>query len=447
MKLSLENKKILVIGLASSGLAAIKLMHHFGANDITLTERKEIKDFEGLEKLGVKFVKQSDEVFNEHYDLVIKNPGVPPVSPFLKTLKDNGALIITEMELAYHFIKPQHLFAITGSNGKTTATTILYKLLKGQYGDKALVGGNIGTPFCDLVMQHHLYEECGYYIALEISNAQLVDIVDFKANYATITNLSPDHIDFMGGLDNYYLSKTRIYENMRKGDLFLINKDDELLAKYLKRVPLHSDYLTFSTLNDDADIYWKDEYLYLNDEVILAKNDVKVPGRHNLENIMIACTMAYKAKVDKDVIEEVISSFKGVEHRIEFVRELDGVRYYNDSKGTNTDATITALKAFDKNVILLVGGYEKGLSMDELKKYLKPVKAVIGFGDSGDRIAHELFNEQAIVCHDLEEAMKEVNKIKKNGDIVLLSPTTSSFDQYSCFEERGDHFKKIVNNL
>ena len=447
MKLSLENKKILVIGLASSGLAAIKLMHHFGANDITLTERKEIKDCEELEKLGVKFVKQSDEVFNEHYDLVIKNPGVPPVSPFLKILKDNGALIITEMELAYHFIKPQHLFAITGSNGKTTTTTILYKLLKGQYGDKALVGGNIGTPFCDLVMQYHLYEESGYYIALEISNAQLVDIIDFKANYATITNLSPDHIDFMGGLDNYYLSKTRIYENMRKGDLFLINKDDELLAKYLKRIPLHSDYLTFSTLNDDADIYWKDEYLYLNDEVILAKNDVKVPGRHNLENIMIACTMAYKAKVDKNVIEEVISSFKGVEHRIEFVRELDGVRYYNDSKGTNTDATITALKAFDKNVILLVGGYEKGLSMDELKKYLKPVKAVIGFGDSGDRIAHELFNEQAIVCHDLEEAMKEVNKIKKSGDIVLLSPTTSSFDQYSCFEERGDHFKKIVNNL
>ena len=447
MKLSLENKKILVIGLASSGLAAIKLMHHFGANDITLTERKEIKDCEELEKLGVKFVKQSDEVFNEHYDLVIKNPGVPPVSPFLKILKDNGALIITEMELAYHFIKPQHLFAITGSNGKTTTTTILYKLLKGQYGDKALVGGNIGTPFCDLVMQYHLYEESGYYIALEISNAQLVDIIDFKANYATITNLSPDHIDFMGGLDNYYLSKTRIYENMRKGDLFLINKDDELLAKYLKRIPLHSDYLTFSTLNDDADIYWKDEYLYLNDEVILAKNDVKVPGRHNLENIMIACTMAYKAKVDKNVIEEVISSFKGVEHRIEFVRELDGVRYYNDSKVTNTDATITALKAFDKNVILLVGGYEKGLSMDELKKYLKPVKAVIGFGDSGDRIAHELFNEQAIVCHDLEEAMKEVNKIKKSGDIVLLSPTTSSFDQYSCFEERGDHFKKIVNNL
>ena len=447
MKLSLENKKILVIGLASSGLAAIKLMHHFGANDITLTERKEIKDCEELEKLGVKFVKQNDEVFNEHYDLVIKNPGVPPVSPFLKILKDNGALIITEMELAYHFIKPQHLFAITGSNGKTTTTTILYKLLKGQYGDKALVGGNIGTPFCDLVMQYHLYEESGYYIALEISNAQLVDIIDFKANYATITNLSPDHIDFMGGLDNYYLSKTRIYENMRKGDLFLINKDDELLAKYLKRIPLHSDYLTFSTLNDDADIYWKDEYLYLNDEVILAKNDVKVPGRHNLENIMIACTMAYKAKVDKNVIEEVISSFKGVEHRIEFVRELDGVRYYNDSKGTNTDATITALKAVDKNVILLVGGYEKGLSMDELKKYLKPVKAVIGFGDSGDRIAHELFNEQAIVCHDLEEAMKEVNKIKKSGDIVLLSPTTSSFDQYSCFEERGDHFKKIVNNL
>jgi UDP-N-acetylmuramoylalanine--D-glutamate ligase len=168
---------------------------------------------------------------------------------------------------------------------------------------------------------------------------------------------------------------------------------------------------------------------------------------HNLQNIMIAVSACRAIGIPSDLIREVIYDFKGVEHRIEFVRELNGVKYYNDSKGTNTDATITALKAFDKGVILLVGGFEKGLSMDEMKKYLGCVKQVIGFGASGHRIATDLVGEKAIVVTTLDEAVNEAVKCSESGDIILLSPTTSSFDQYSCFEERGEHFKRIVNSL
>ena len=170
-------------------------------------------------------------------------------------------------------------------------------------------------------------------------------------------------------------------------------------------------------------------------------------GRHNLQNVIIAVAAAKALGIGSDVISAAVSSFKGVEHRIEFVREINGVKYYNDSKGTNTDATVTALKSFDKGVILLLGGFEKGLAMDDVKRHLGCVKKVIGFGACGPRLVKELVGDDGIVVTTLDEAVAEANKIAKSGDTVLLSPTTSSFDQYTCFEERGEHFKRIVNSL
>ncbi len=187
--------------------------------------------------------------------------------------------------------------------------------------------------------------------------------------------------------------------------------------------------------------------MVINGEKVLELDRITLPGMHNKQNIIIAVSAAMKMGVTKEQAQEVIYSFKGVEHRIEFTRELDGVKYYNDSKGTNTDATITALKSFDKGVILLVGGFEKGLSMDEMKKHLGCVKKVIGFGASGPRIAHDLAGDNAIVVNNLEEAVHAAKDIAVPGDIVLLSPTTSSFDQYPNFEERGKHFKRIVAAL
>jgi len=221
-----RNKKILVIGLARSGLAAIKLLHAIGVEDITLTEQKEVKEREWLESIGVTILPQSDEVFSRPYDIVIKNPGVPPISPFIRKFRDRGIPVITEIELAFCTAKPQHYIGITGTNGKTTTTTLVYEMLKKAFGDKAHVGGNIGIPLSEVVLENNLLNEEGHYISLELSNMQLIESVELRPEIATIVNLTPDHVDFMGGLDNYYYSKTRIYKNMSGSDMFILNADD-----------------------------------------------------------------------------------------------------------------------------------------------------------------------------------------------------------------------------
>ena len=442
-----RNKKVLVIGLARSGMAAIKVLHQLGAQ-IYLSERKppsenEIKE---LEEMGVTIYDQDMSVFEKDYDLVIKNPGVPPVSPIVKRLNERNIRIITEIELAFDVSASQHYIAITGTNGKTTTTTIVYELLKKAFKEKALVGGNIGTPLCELVLDHDLMHQEGYYISLEISNHQLVDIDRFRPQIATIINLTPDHLETMGSLDAYYKSKTEVYRNMREDDVFIVNGDDATLKDYLLRYPPACKTVDISLENKDGYSYIEDGFMYVDHEKVLPLDKIHLVGKHNRQNIIIAITAAKLLGISNEDIIETIDSFKGVEHRIEYVRTLDGVSYYNDSKGTNTDATITALDSFEKGVILLVGGYEKGLDMSEMRKHLACVKQIIGFGASGKRIASDLWQEPIIVS-DLVQAVNEAKKIAQSGDIVLLSPTTSSFDQYSGYEERGRHFKSIVNAL
>ena len=441
------NKKVLVIGLARSGMAAIRVLHKLGAQ-ICLSERREVspQDKEILSNMGVTVYGQEMDVFEKDYDLVIKNPGVPPVSPIVKRLEERNIKIITEIELAFDVSKPQHYIAITGTNGKTTTTTLVYELLKTAFGEKALVGGNIGTPLCELVLEHDLMEKEGFYISLEISNHQLVDIDRFRPQIATIINLTPDHLETMGSLDAYYRSKTEVYRNMRDDDVFIVNADDATLKEYLEKNPPKCRSATISLNRDDTYSFIKDGYMFVNGEKVLPIDRIHLVGRHNRQNIIIAITIARLLGISADDITRTIDSFSGVEHRIEYVRTLNGITYYNDSKGTNTDATITALDSFEGGVILLVGGYEKGLDMSEMRKHLGCVKKIIGFGAAGKRIAGDLVDDPIIVT-DLVEAVNEAGKIAVSGDIVLLSPTTSSFDQYSGYEERGRHFKNIVNSL
>ena len=440
-------KKVLVIGLARSGMAAIKVLHKLGA-DIVLSERKpaeELKELATLKELGVTIVDQSMEVFDKDYDLCVKNPGVPYRSPFMEALAQHGVPVITEIELAFQVAKPQHYIAITGTNGKTTTTTLVYEILNAAFPGKAHLCGNIGIPLCEIVMEEGLMEESDHYIALEISNYQLVNIDRFRPDVATIINLTPDHVDFMGSLEAYYKSKTEVYRNMKPEDTFILNADDPVLAEYVEKYPVPATVKSFSLDNTDTDNYVKDGQLCVGDEPVLPLTSIRLPGKHNLQNVMIAVSVAKVLGIANETIKEVVEGFTGVEHRIEFVRELDGVRYYNDSKGTNTDAT--ALKAFDKGVILLLGGFEKGLPMDDVKAHLGCVKKVIGFGACGPRLVADTVGEDGIVVTTLDEAVEEAVKIAEPGDTVLLSPTTSSFDQYTCFEERGDHFKKLVNEL
>lgn len=442
-------KKVLVVGLARSGMAAIKVLHKLGA-DIVLSERKpaeELKELATLKELGVTIVDQSMEVFDKDYDLCVKNPGVPYRSPFMEALAQHGVPVITEIELAFQVAKPQHYIAITGTNGKTTTTTLVYEVLNAAFPGKAHLCGNIGIPLCEIVMEEGLMEESDHYIALEISNYQLVNIDRFRPDVATIINLTPDHVDFMGSLEAYYKSKTEVYRNMKPEDTFILNADDPVLAEYVEKYPVPATVKSFSLDNTDTDNYVKDGQLCVGDEPVLPLTSIRLPGKHNLQNVMIAVSVAKVLGIANETIKEVVEGFTGVEHRIEFVRELDGVRYYNDSKGTNTDATVTALKAFDKGVILLLGGFEKGLPMDDVKAHLGCVKKVIGFGACGPRLVADTVGEDGIVVTTLDEAVEEAVKIAEPGDTVLLSPTTSSFDQYTCFEERGDHFKKLVNEL
>ncbi|MBE6736112.1 MAG: UDP-N-acetylmuramoyl-L-alanine--D-glutamate ligase [Ruminococcaceae bacterium] len=442
-------KKVLVVGLARSGMAAIKVLHELGA-DIVLSERKpaeELKELATLKELGVTIVGQDMEVFDQKYDLCVKNPGVPYRSPFMEALALHGVPVITEIELAFQVAKPQHYIAITGTNGKTTTTTLVYEILNKAFPGKAHLCGNIGIPLCEIVMEEGLMEESDHYIALEISNYQLVNIDRFRPDVATIINLTPDHVDFMGSLEAYYKSKTEVYRNMTPEDTFLLNADDPVLAEYVEKYPVPATVRSFSLDRTDTDNCVKDGQLYVGDEPVLPLTSIRLPGKHNLQNVMIAVSAAKVLGISNETIQEVVEGFTGVEHRIEFVREKDGVRYYNDSKGTNTDATVTALKAFDKGVILLIGGFEKGLPMDDVKAHLGCVKKVIGYGACGPRLVADTVGEDGIVVTTLDEAVAEAVKIAGPGDTVLLSPTTSSFDQYTCFEERGDHFKKLVNEL
>ena len=447
--MDLSGKKVLVVGLARSGMAAIRVLKKLGA-EVTLSESKkkdDIKEIGFLNENNVEIVGQDMAVFERDFDFVVKNPGVPYRSPMMQKLQERNIPVITEIELAYQVAKPQHYIAITGTNGKTTTSTLSYEILRRAFPGKAHLCGNIGIPLCEIVMENGLMEEGGHYIALEISNFQLVNIDKFRPDVATIINLTPDHIDFMGSLDNYYKSKTEVYRNMAGNDVFLLNADDPVVKEYTDRYPVKCAKESFSTDSQSADCIAKDGYLEIKGEKIIPLNAIKIVGKHNLQNVMIAVSAAKAIGISNDVILDAVSSFKGVEHRIEFVREINGVKYYNDSKGTNTDATITALKAFDRGVILLVGGFEKGLPMDEMKKHLGCVKKIIGFGACGARLVHDLVGEDGIVVTTLDEAVAEANKIAESGDTVLLSPTTSSFDQYTCFEERGDHFKKIINAL
>ena len=444
-----ENKKVLILGLARSGMAAAKLLRSLGAQ-VTVSEQKpkeEIKDLPALEALGVEVCPQTPDVFERDYDLAVKNPGINGKLWFVKRLRERQIPVITEIELAFAVAAPQHFIGITGTNGKTTTCTLLYEILKRAHPGKTLLCGNIGVALCEMVMEYDLLHNAGYYIVLEISNFQLVDIVNFRSEIAAVINLAADHLDFMGSEDAYYRSKCRIYENMTAEDTFLLNLDDPILADYVRRIPVGAKTVTFSTKRTDADLYADDRAICAGGKPILPLSDLKIVGRHNVQNVLVAAGAALAAGAAPETVAAACAAFGGVEHRIEFVRELNGVKYYNDSKGTNVDATVTALNAFDAPVILLAGGFEKELSFDPLKPLLPKIKQVIGFGACGERLIRELTDNAGVLTPDLPAALAQAVSIAAPGDVVLLSPTTSSFDQYSCFEERGDHFKALVNAL
>ncbi len=444
-----QGKHILILGLARSGLAAARLLLKLGAK-ITVTESKpldQIKELPWLRENGVEVCGQDPEVFERDYDEVIKNPGINGNQWFVKRLRERGIPVTTEIELAFKVCAPQHFIAITGTNGKTTTTTLLYEVLNKAFPGRAHLSGNIGVALCETVLEQDLLNDPGHYIVLEISNFQLLDIVTFRPQIAVIINLAADHLDFMGTEDAYYRSKARVYENMRDNDVFLKNIDDELVKQYTELLPVRCREVTYSLTDPAADFYADSAYIYHKGEKLFPLSILKIVGRHNVQNVLVATAAATALGESTEDVREAVGAFRGVEHRLEFVRERNGVKYYNDSKGTNVDATVTALRSFDCPVILLAAGHENGLDLSPIKPLLKDVKRVIGYGECGPRIVKDLTDGAGVLTDDLPHALEEAVKIAAPGDVVLLSPTTSSYDQYTCFEERGEHFKSLVNAL
>ncbi|OCN04865.1 UDP-N-acetylmuramoylalanine--D-glutamate ligase [Erysipelotrichaceae bacterium MTC7] len=431
-------KKVLVIGAARSGIAVSKLLCKENY-EVIITDQNTIAKKAELEKMGIKVFDggHPESLKDETYDFIVKNPGIPYHVPFVAYFVEKKVPIYTEIEVGYRLAPAFTYGAITGTNGKTTTVSMLYEILKAH--GSSYVAGNIGIPLSEVVLQHG-NEKAN--IALELSNFQLLGIDTFKAKVSCVTNLTPDHLDYMDGVDAYYESKMRIFKNADPDAFFLRNLDDENVIKYAKDIPCRVlDY----SLHQKADIYIQDDIVYYHDIQLFDTKKLQVVGAHNISNAMVASTMAYLMGVQPATIQNVLTSFTGVEHRLEYVASKHDIRFFNDSKATNPEAVVPALEAFPKNIILLAGGYDKKLPFDILKTYDERVKMCFSFGQTKDAFK-DIFTHN-IACQTMEEALRDAYTLAKPGDVILLSPACASYDQFKSYEERGELFKVYVHEM
>ena len=437
-----ENKKIFILGMARSGYEAAKLLSDYN-NEIIVTDGKEQKEelVSELESLGVKVIITSDQLslLDDSFDYVIKNPGIKYDNPVVVKAKELGIKVINEVEMAYSFLdKSVNIIGVTGSNGKTTTTTLISEFMKNSF-DNVYLGGNIGIPLSNFVRDI----KPNSYLVLEISDHQLCDMYDFKTNVSVLTNITPTHLDFHKSYEVYQMTKKKIFNNHTSDDLAVINKDDEVSMKITDDIKSTKVYYGHDKTNL---AYYDEEGIYYDGKLVIKLDDIILKGKHNYQNIMGAIIAVKKYGVTNEVIQKVLKEFKGVEHRLEYVDTINGVTYYNDSKATNCVSTITALNSFDQPTILLLGGYDRGHSFHDLDDSMKNVKCVVCFGETKNRI-EEFCNDLNIRCYKndtLKEAMNVVKDICTPGDVVLLSPACASWDQYDKFEDRGDEFKNLV---
>lgn len=437
-----ENKKIFILGMARSGYEAAKLLSDYN-NEIIVTDGKEQKEelVSELESLGVKVIITGDQLslLDDSFDYVIKNPGIKYDNPVVVKAKELGIKVINEVEMAYSFLdKSVNIIGVTGSNGKTTTTTLISEFMKNSF-DNVYLGGNIGIPLSNFVRDI----KPNSYLVLEISDHQLCDMYDFKTNVSVLTNITPTHLDFHKSYEVYQMTKKKIFNNHTSDDLAVINKDDEVSMKITDDIKSTKVYYGHDKTNL---AYYDEEGIYYDGKLVIKLDDIILKGKHNYQNIMGAIIAVKKYGVTDEVIQKVLKEFKGVEHRLEYVDTINGVTYYNDSKATNCVSTITALNSFNQPTILLLGGYDRGHSFHDLDDSMKNVKCVVCFGETKNRI-EEFCNDLNIKCYKndtLKEAMNVVKDICTPGDVVLLSPACASWDQYDRFEDRGDEFKKLV---
>lgn len=443
----LQHKKVLVLGLAKSGVAAAELLHQLGAF-VTVNDSKpfdENPQAQGLLKKGITVIcgRHPEDLLDEGFELLVKNPGIPYTNPIVDDAVKRGLPVITEVELAY-LVSDAPIIGITGTNGKTTTTTLIFEMLyRGQ--KKPLIAGNIGTVACGVAAN----ATKDNVIVTELSSFQLMGTNEFKPKIAILTNLYDAHIDYHGSFDDYANAKYNITKNQDETDWFIYNADQEIVNQYAAKskaikIPFTSNGRSNEGISaDETTIYWQGE-------AFLERVNIALPGKHNLENILAALAACIIYGCEKEALEEVLKTFTGVRHRTQFVREWNGRKIYNDSKATNCLATKVALEAFPQPTILLAGGLDRGHSFEELRASMGNVKSVVAFGQTGKRFiefAQSCGVQQTVLAENVEDAVIKAAPISEVGDVILLSPACASWDQYKSFEIRGDLFIDAVMKL
>ncbi len=442
------DQNVLVLGLAKSGLRAAKLLHKLGAR-VTVNDMKPYEandDVKELESLGIKLIlgEHPEQLLEEHnIDIVVKNPGIPYTNPIVQKAASQNIPVITEVELAYQ-ISEAEIIAITGSNGKTTTTTLIYEMLKAD-GKQPLLAGNIGNVACEVV-QEATKEQI---VVMEVSSFQLLGTIHFKPSVAVLLNIFNAHLDYHGTRENYMQAKGKIFSNQDDQSVAVINSDDQDVVRLSELS--NGKKIYFSTNKEVSNgAYIQNESIWYNGEKIIDIKDIALVGKHNLENILAAICAVKAKNVGNKAIQKVLASFSGVKHRLQYVGEVSGRKFYNDSKATNILATTKALEAFSSPVVLLAGGLDRGNEFDELIPYFKHVKAVITFGQTAPKIkkaAKKAGIELIEHVDNVEQAVFAAFRISDIGDVILLSPACASWDQYKTFEERGDIFINAVHKL
>lgn len=436
-----------MLGLAKSGVSAATLLHKLGAF-VTINDKKPLSEnpeAQGLLEQGITVIcgDHPVDLLDEGFELVVKNPGIPYHNPMVERAIEKGIPIITEVQLAYE-ISEAPFIGITGTNGKTTTTTLIFEMLE-KGNKKPLIAGNIGTVASDVAQVAEEHNQ----IVIELSSFQLMGIESFKPKIAVLTNLYDAHLDYHRTRPEYFEAKSFITKNQSADDYFIVNYEQEEVMNIARLS--QANIVPFSTkqfLESGASV--KEGWVYFNGEPIMERSQIVLPGDHNLENILSAIAAAKLTGVDNRAIQNVLTTFAGVKHRLQYIGEKHGRKFYNDSKATNILATQNALAAFSQPVILLAGGLDRGNEFDELLPALKKIKALITFGQTAEkleRVGKEAGIKTIIRVDNVEKAVPVALDLSEADDVILLSPACASWDQYKTFEVRGDIFVNAVHKL
>lgn len=449
--MQLRGKRFTVLGAGKSGLASVRLLLKRRAK-VFLSDaapaNKHAETIKELDELGVQYEFGGNTHLVLEADMIVKSPGVPNEAPILELARTKQIPIIGEIELAAS-VAEAPIVAITGTNGKTTATTLTGEIFK-DAGWNTTVAGNIGTAFAD-VAENAIGEKAVN--VLEVSSFQLDNINEFRPKVSAILNITPDHLDRYKNYEAYIQSKFRITENQRGHDIFVYNHDDEVVRSFADSLSIRTYGFSLSEQMKNGAYIENGEMIVRlgrEREVVIATQKIGIPGPHNLMNAMAAVLIARSMGVEYESIRKTLERFKGVEHRIEFVRTLDGVSYYNDSKATNVDSVKYALQSFTQPIVLIAGGKDKGNDYKAIKELVKEhVKAIVTVGDGAAKL--EKFFKDIVPLHpaghSMDKAVELARAAATSGDVVLLSPACASFDMFDNYEHRGRVFKEIVSKL